>query len=522
MWSIILLLAATAAFAQVHISEVHATPPAGEPEWIEIVNVGTVAIELEDWLVCDARTCIRLPACVLMSGSYAVITRDAEALREQRDVAQVPVIECALPSLNNTTDAVVVRDADSIVVDSVMYRVGVKGRSIEVDDLGMWGASVARDSATCGFVNSRRRMRHDLRVAEIRPSGPVPRIDIIVQQAGTVVSRTRRLQLVANGTSLSTTVPELTVDASWTWSIPLDLLPSDPVITCTAMLQHGDDRAANDTADLVVYIPPATSLVTITEVMFAPLTGQCDYVEVFNGTADTIDLDRWMLVDQSLDTVRADGQVILPPGRYGVIATDTVVRRMMHDTTRAMVALVKRSFNIDAGGEDVTLLNPSGFTVDVARIDPARHVSELADPRGIALEKLEPTLVGTDRASWTSSGDLTGGTPGRVNSVAIELPAFRRGQLDVGTRWPYAIRFRHPFLHATAFLQVATTDGAIVRTLLDNVVVGSEGSITWDGLDDTGAELPRGPYVAVFTALDATSERVVSAVATVVARGTAP
>ncbi|MBU3740670.1 MAG: hypothetical protein FGM24_00130 [Candidatus Kapabacteria bacterium] len=522
MWPILMLLSATAALAQVRINEVHATPPAGEPEWVEIVNVSEVAVQLEGWHVCDARTCVKLPAHVLTAGSYVVVTRDAEALREQRVVADAAIIECPLPSLNNTSDVVVLRKADSTLVDSISYRVVVKGRSIELDDLGTWGASVARDSATCGFVNARMRMRHDLRVAEIRPSGPVPRIDVIVQQAGTIASRPRRLQLIANGTSMFTTVPELMVDEAWTWSIPLDLLPQARVVVCKATLQRGDDRSANDTIDFAVDIPPPASLVSITEVMFAPRSGQCDYAEVYNGTADTIDIDGWMLVDQSLDTVRADGHVMLPPGGYGVVATDTIVRRMMHDTARANVALVKRSFNIDAGGEDVTLLNPSGFAVDLARVDPARHVSELADTRGVALEKLEPSLVGADRASWTSSGDLAGGTPGRRNSVAIDLPPFRRGQIDVGSAWPYAIRFRHPFRHAAAFLQVATTDGAIVRTLLDNVIVGSEGSITWDGLDDAGMELPRGPYVAVFTALDATSERVVSAVATVVARGAAP
>jgi hypothetical protein len=76
-------------------------------------------------------------------------------------------------------------------------------------------------------------------------------------------------------------------------------------LRCTVALSRGDDRAVNDTADAVIYVPPPTSLVSITEVMLAPLSGQCDYVEVYNGTQDTIDLDGWMLADLSLDTVRA-------------------------------------------------------------------------------------------------------------------------------------------------------------------------------------------------------------------------
>ena len=253
--------------------------------------------------------------------------------------------------------------------------------------------------------------------------------------------------------------------------------------------------------------------------MLAPLSHQCDYVEVYNGTQDTIDLDGWMLVDLSLDTVRATGQALVPPMGYGIIATDTTVRRMMHDDHRSTVALVRRSFNIDAGGEDVALLNPSGFAVDVARCDPAMHVDVLADRRGVALEKLDPSLLGIDPSSWTSSGDVDGGTPGRGNSVGITLPVRTRGHLDVGTTHPYVIRYRQPFRHATAFMHVVSVDGAVVRTLLDNVVIGTDGAISWDGRNDSHELVPRGPYVVSFTALDATSERVVAAVATIVASG---
>ena len=505
------------AAAQLRINEVHPTPPSGEPEWVELMNSGKTPVHIGSWYLCDTRSCVTLPSITVEPGAYVVLTRDAEALREVRMV-EAMIVDCALPSLNNTSDIVVLRDADSATVDSVAYRTDVRGRSIERGD-DSWGPTYARDSATCGYLNSRFRLRHDLRLGGVMPGGPVPHLTVHVLQAGNTTSRERTITFVADSVNLRTTVPPLTPEASWQWTIPLDDLPLRRLLDCTVFLSRGDDRAMNDTADAVIHVPPPTSLVSVTEVMLAPLSHQCDYVEVYNGTQDTIDLDGWMLVDLSLDTVRATGQALVPPMGYGIIATDTTVRRMMHDDHRSTVALVRRSFNIDAGGEDVALLNPSGFNVDVARCDPAMHVDVLADRRGVALEKLDPSLLGIDPSSWTSSGDVDGGTPGRGNSVGITLPVRTRGHLDVGTTQPYVIRYRQPFRHATAFMHVVSVDGAVVRTLLDNVVIGTDGAISWDGRNDSHELVPRGPYVVSFTALDATSERVVAAVATIVASG---
>lgn len=502
------------AAAQVRVNEIHATPVAGEPEWVELRNDGASA-RLQGWMICDARSCTALPDVALAEGALLVVTRDPEGLQEQRGVIPSQLAQCALPSLNNSTDAVVIRRADSSVVDSVFYRVLVKGRSIERDDAGQWGPSYARDSATCGYVNARVRMRHDLRLAALQPAGPVPHLDIVVQQAGTVTAPSRRLWLMADSVRLGASMPALAPEQSWTWNVPMDALPQRGVVHCMAWLERGDDRSDNDTLDVVLHMPPPTSSVTITEVLFAPTAMQCDYVEVYNGTADTIDLDGWMLVDRSRDTARAAGRVLLPPSAYGVIAVDTTVRRMMALAT-APIALVRKSFNIDAGGDEVALLNPSGFEVDRARVDPVMHVRELADVRGVALEKLDPLLIGAELASWTSSGDLRGGTPGRANSVAIDLPKARGATVEVGPEWPRIVRFRHPFRHASMFLRIVTLSGVVVRTLLDNVVAGSDGVVVWDGTDDAGTMLPRGPYVASFTALDATSERVVEAVASIV------
>lgn len=515
----IFVLLSVCTHAQVLINEIHPTPPGGEPEWVECIAPWANA-DLSTWYVCDARTCVRLPPSLKVAkGGVVVLTRDAEALREARTVPRdAVVVECVLPSLNNTTDVVMLRDADSVLIDSVSYRVTVKGRSIERDADGMWAASLARDSATCGYLNSRVVLSVDVRMAELRAGGPVPTIDVIVENRGRRTVEAVPIAIAIGERTERTQTPALAPMTSWTWKVPIaDVDPH--AMHCVAWTELMDDRSQNDTIDAMLLRPPVGGTVVITEVMFDPANGQCDYVEVYNGSDSAVDLEGWALVDESADTVRAGPGAVVHPGSYGVLATDTIVRSMMEADDRSRLGLVRRTFNINSDGEMISLCNPSGFVVDVVHVLATSHVPDLAEHKGVSLEKWSPTLLGTALASWTSSGDLRGGTPGRSNSVERELPPHGVGAVHASDQRPHVVRFRQPFRHASVYLRILTRDGLHVRSLLDNVVAGTEGAVVWDAFDDAGRRVAAGPYVVVLDAYDIASDRVIHAVGLVVTGG---
>ena len=143
---------------QILITEIHPTPAAGEPEWVECTIQTTGPVRLDTLQVCDNRSCARLPNVRIENGACFVLTRDEQALRETRQVpAGVVIVECALPSLNNTTDRVELRRADSLILDVTAYNIRPeeRGRSIErhgtiengvVTYGSHWSASAAFDS----------------------------------------------------------------------------------------------------------------------------------------------------------------------------------------------------------------------------------------------------------------------------------------------------------------------------------------------------------------------------------------
>lgn len=501
---------------------------------MELHNVSSRSVRLDGWYLCDNRSCCVLPPCTVMAGGYAVVCRDTTALRESRRIGRgALLVEARLPSLNNTTDDVVLRDHDSAIVDSTSYRVLVKGRSLERVD-GGWVATLARDSATCGDLNSSVVLRRDRRLASVRAGTPVPAYVVLVENRGRERMPPSPIVLAVGKRRVTDMVPVLDPGSTWEWAVMCaddDGSPNEPVLV-SAWLTDADDRTANDTVDATMVLPPASGMVVVNEVFFDPQAGQADYVEIFNGGSTPIDLAGWMVADQEVggerDTAVCLSSVRLEAGGYAVLTVDSGAVRRMAAPEYPAVGTLRRGFNLDATGDDVLLMNPSGFLVDAVRVEAAWHIDALPTAKGVSLERLAPQLPGTERTSWTSSGDIRGGTPGRQNDVRLTVPEAEAGRITVtpqpcrtadGPAQPCLFTWEQPFRHALLSLVIVTDDGIVVRTLLNAVVGGANGAIVWDGRTDAGLPVQPGPYVAVLEALDVTSSRTRRAYGIVVVGG---
>ncbi len=534
--SVLLSLAYVAASAQL-LNEIHSTPSAGEPEWIEIINTTNRTINLSGWYVCDSRSCSVVPDNTrIPANAYIVLTRDSAALREARPLpASAIVVEAKLPSLNNTVDDVLLRNTDSTLVDALSYTMawGRKGLSLErtvVDANDVWQASLSSDSATCGYLNSVVRLEHDLRVAEIRAG--MGALDVVFVNHGRRTSSTRGCSMQLDSLihdNLTTTIPALLTDETYVWSVGVEVLRALHAqlrVDVAVVLAEPDDRIENDVLRRTLTLPPIINTVTITEIMFDPFATQADYVEIYNGTTTTIDLDGWYILDgeatsssgdDAITDERAraviDATLVLEPGEYAAVLMDTIVASMVHTRDKARTYICRRGINANANGDALVLCTSSGFLVDSVAYSTAMHIKTLAATKGIALEKRDPKLSGLAPSSWTSSGNLKGGTPARENSVQIEVPVttsvdaipnpFSSQQGD--SRYPCVIAFKQPFVHAIVGLRVCSSEGMHVRWLLNAVFAGSDGVVIWDGADDMGRRVPPGPYVVALEVADASS-----------------
>ncbi len=148
------------------VNEVMFAPAEGDPEWVELHNRSGQALDMIGWQIQDARpsgeTFGREPL-QLQPDAYLVVAEDVDRFYNRFVDRTIQVVAPERwVRLNDSGDAVVVRDATGAVVDRMAYgNREFVGRSLErisgsapSDDVRNWLSSTHDDGATPGRANS--------------------------------------------------------------------------------------------------------------------------------------------------------------------------------------------------------------------------------------------------------------------------------------------------------------------------------------------------------------------------------
>lgn len=140
----------------------------------------------------------------------------------------------------------------------------------------------------------------------------------------------------------------------------------------------------------------------------------------------------------------------------------------------------------------------------------------IKNPKGVSLERINPDLLSQSPSSWHSAAsEVRYGTPGYKNSqfrdlsttavpekwVWVEPEAFspdNDGVDDVSF-----IRYKTDAVGYTANVIVFNSVGMKIKQLASNVLLTSDGILTWDGKTDRGLNVNPGIYVLYFEMINA-------------------
>ena len=166
---IIFLLAPLLGAQELRINEFMAVPLSGEAEWVELVNAGPSPVPLDGLRIEDRSgnsATIEGTGAALAPGALLLLT-DAWPPGSRWSVpADSTVVLSSLPSLNNSGDDIILRDASGRRLDSLHYTtswLGDKGVSVErraVDgpsEKENWSVCAADSGATPCMPNSTTR-----------------------------------------------------------------------------------------------------------------------------------------------------------------------------------------------------------------------------------------------------------------------------------------------------------------------------------------------------------------------------
>jgi hypothetical protein len=305
------------------------------------------------------------------------------------------------------------------------------------------------------------------------------------------------------------------------------------IVILLVCASEGDLVASNDSAIATILPPAPRGSVVINEIMFAPLAGRAEYVELLNTTGEEIDLGSWSLRDGDDDSGRGrlgPGALPLAPGGYLLCSPDTTLSDDYPGVPPGqLIVSGLRGLTLNNGGDEVVLADPGGHVVDSLAYLPSWHTPALDDPVGRSLEKIDPFSPGEESWNWGSSPDPSGGTPGRPNLLGNPASHGRRMRFSChpnpfspdgdGSEDATVISFVTGRPGAVVRVRIFDRAGRHVRTITQGSYVGEEGSVVWNGYDEGGKKAGIGIYVVLVEVLDGSGEEVFVAKGTVVVAG---
>lgn len=401
----------------VKITEFAYDAPDGFSEFVEIYNPSNKNFDLHGWTFNDNsgnRKRITNQQYFLKAGEYVVLAPDSTLLE---NFAAIKLLDVpGFPALNNSTDDLVLRDANGALMDSLTYssiwggeEVSLERRSLEVSGIYSenWGDSPALNLGTPGSPN------------EIIPDTEPP----LVLEAG-FLSNTQ-IQLVFNerlfGESASN--PENynsnaveAVHLGDTVRIGFNNQFEDGQ-TIELQLRNLSDlfgNIQNEQMLSLTYVEvgeASPQSVVFNEILYRRADAVSpEFVELFNPTNSNFDLSGWTFADAG-SSVQIPSNVILSAGEY-LVLTDQ--EEFAQNLENGLYLAGFPSLNDD--GDELILKNENGIT-----IDSLFYRSEWGgDTPGVSLERKDPTAASFDDSNWASSTSESGTSVGQMSAVFEE------------------------------------------------------------------------------------------------------
>ena len=439
------------------LNELMYAPTGDMPEWVEIYNRCPDTINLKKWKLCDPvkQTTITTANTCVAPNSFFIIARDS--LPPKTYPADTRILFVSLPVMNNDGDYIALRDSFGLVIDSIAYTPhwgGSNGVSLErmyydspSNDSTNWGSSFNPRLCTPGFVNSITPKEYDIAITSFSPvatyysEADSVTLQLKITNRGRYTSDLLTIQLYKDTNKDSTAAENEILYA--TRRAPLAPGQSDSLMIQTSTFPVGKNYfiasvtcgADNDTSNNY-RITTASVLrggnprneIVINEIMYAPLTGEPEWVELYNRSTDPVNLKKFHIADDADTSIIAKSDVILNPGGYCVVSRDSSILKKYP----CMGQLIVSSFpTLNNDGDKVILLDSLFRVIDSLGYSPA-----WSKTTGASLERIAAESTSTDSSSWRNATTRYRATPGYCNSVTPKTNDISISSLSVSPRYP--------------------------------------------------------------------------------------
>lgn len=525
----------TASFKDLVINEIFAdpSPQLGLPmgEFIEIYNASTHIYNLTNWTIGDASSDEQIGNYTLMPNQYLLIADDAFAF--DYSIYSNAILVPSLPSFNNSSDDVVLKDENGTIIDFVSYTSSWYGSSIKeaggytlelinptlpCTSSSNWIGSNNPDGGTPAAQNSVYNATPDATTPTILNSSTANNATINICFSETIDTTGINASYFSIDNGI--TIQSYTFDAllECVEIITTQALDTGTVysVTINGLSDCSGNTMNNTTTVILPHLGHKGDLI-INEILYNPFPNGQDFVELYNNSNKNIDLFNWQLARVAGDTISSKKVItshyLFKPAEFVVITKDSNNIKENYSNALDGKFIQLSSLPSYADGEGtVLLLLPNNKVSDSVNYDDSFQFALLKETDGVSLERLDYNRPSNDQTNWHSAAENVGfATPTIQNSqstivetseteLTIEPEIFspdNDGFEDVLTL-SYKMKAEGYVGNITIF----DAQGRTIRQLMQSELLGIEGSISWNGLNNNREKARIGAYIIYFEYFD--------------------
>lgn len=501
-----------------------------EQEFVELYNAGNRVLSLSGLKFSDAVSSSTISSGTLLPGAYLIICSNTAASYYKPYGYTIGLSNW--PSLNNSGDNLSLRLPNGTLIHQVDYSDTWYGNAEKKN--GGWTLEMIDPLNPCGEEQNWR--------ASVNPAGGTPGKANSVYASNPDVTPPILLKADAlNDTTVLLTFNERidslsAAQASYIISgfsiTGISIAKKTVTLTLSAKLQiqilytvlvgglsdcSGNVIGAQNKADFALPEQASALDIVINEVLFNSRTGGSDFVEIYNRSTKNINLQNWQLANIANDAPANLKNVsalpfLLKPGEYLVLTNDTLNIKQEYPLAREGRFIQMPSlpaYNNSNG--NVLLINNLGELCDRFDYDDKMHFALLKDKKGISLERIDVNRPTNERTNWHSAAETVGfATPGYENSqfqqgegqgeVHTEPEIFSPDNDGYNDVLNIHYNFGEPGYVGSIYIY--DNEGRVVRTLIQNELLASKGTYSWDGITDRYEKARIGIYIVYFEAFD--------------------
>ncbi len=520
-------------FGEIRINEFMAdeTPSVGMPltEYVELFNTTNKTFNLAGYRICNDNSCGTIQNSTLPPNGYLIITPTA-GLPLFADFGINAINATSFPGLKNAGDQVrLMNPTQTEIIDLTSYTTATYkdtaksngGYSLELINpfspcLGSdnWRATNSIVGGTPGAQNSVFDNSPDV-TPPILVSAFLTSPNTLQITFNELIENSELTNLNFNTNAINE-IANIVVNGSYTNQVNLifedDFQPNVVYNFSITNLTDCEGNSTNLNGTFVLTSQAEIGDIAINEILFNPITGGSDYVELYNNSDKFINLKDWNMANLSNGNpanfrIISSQNLIFEPNSYLALTVDSVQVKQTyvnHGFGRFVYCNLPTYAN--ASG-NVLLINPNSVVIDSLSYLEKWHFTLISDKKGKSLERINPNGPSNSPSNWQTASENSGwGTPGLQNSQYLNPQA--QGQFSVeptvispdndGFEDFAILTYALPEPAMVGSIKIYDENGRPVRELVNNYFFDQSGELKWDGLDDNGTKCRVGRYLILF------------------------